>query len=181
MVVLSLRSLWTHKVKTLTVGSLLFFGTFLVVVGTALLDSIESSMARSITASLAGHVQLYDKPTPRTRSRSSAAGSWAPTTSARSADFSAVKAVVEAVPNVKAIVPMGIGMATISTPVELDQVFASPCARPSARRTRRPARRAGGQAHARHRRRPHPRVRQPREDHDRHREAWPRPRPTWRA
>jgi ABC-type lipoprotein release transport system permease subunit len=124
MVLLSLRSLWTHKVKTLTVGSLLFFGTFLVVVGTALLDSIETSMARSITASLAGHVQLYDKDAkdPLALFGSGFMGS---DDIGEIGDFSKVKAVVEAVPNVKAIVPMGIGMATISTPVELDQVFAS--------------------------------------------------------
>lgn len=124
MVVLSLRSLWTHKVKTLTVGSLLFFGTFLVVVGTALLDSIESSMARSITASLAGHIQLYDADAkdPLALFGSGFMGS---DDIGEIPDFSAVKAVVEAVPNVKAIVPMGIGLATISTPVELDQVFLS--------------------------------------------------------
>jgi ABC-type lipoprotein release transport system permease subunit len=124
MVVLSLRSLWTHKVKTLTVGSLLFFGTFLVVVGTALLDSIESSMARSITASLAGHVQLYDADAkdPLALFGSGFMGS---DDIGEIPDFSALKAVVEEVPNVKAIVPMGIGMATISTPVELDQVFLS--------------------------------------------------------
>ncbi|MCB9727132.1 MAG: FtsX-like permease family protein [Deltaproteobacteria bacterium] len=124
MVVLGLRSLWTHKVKTLTVGSLLFFGTFLVVVGTALLDSIESSMARSITASLAGHIQLYDADAkdPLALFGSGFMGS---DDIGEIPDFAPVKAAVSAVPNVAAVVPMGIGMATISTPVELDQVFLS--------------------------------------------------------
>ena len=59
LVHLSLRSLWSHKTKNLIVGSIITFGAILVVLGSALLDSIEGSMSRSVIHSLAGHLQIY--------------------------------------------------------------------------------------------------------------------------
>ncbi|MGM0578903.1 MAG: ABC transporter permease [Myxococcota bacterium] len=122
LALVSLRSLWTHKGKTLTVGSLLFFGTFLVVLGTALLDSIERSMQQSIVASLAGHIQVWDE---EARDDLALFGS-----GFMGADdigdiprFGPVEDALEGLPDVKAVVPMGLGMATLSTPVEMDQVI----------------------------------------------------------
>ena len=61
LLTLSIRNLFSHWVKSLIVGAIMVFGTFLVVVGTSLLDTIERTMSESITSSLAGHVQVYDK------------------------------------------------------------------------------------------------------------------------
>ena len=58
---LAWRNLFSHKGKNLLVGFLIFFGAFLVVVGTSLLDSIEHTMNKSIISSVAGHLQVYDK------------------------------------------------------------------------------------------------------------------------
>ena len=56
---LAVRSIWAHKVKSFIVGSLMAFGSFLVVSGIAMLDSLEDGMSKSIIHSLAGHLQVY--------------------------------------------------------------------------------------------------------------------------
>ena len=56
---ISMRNLLAHKTSSFIVGSIIFFGTFLVVVGMSMLDSINASMANSITSSIAGHLQIY--------------------------------------------------------------------------------------------------------------------------
>ena len=53
LITLAWRNLFGHKGKNAIVGVIMMFGTFLGVLGTALLDSIERSMTRSITASVA--------------------------------------------------------------------------------------------------------------------------------
>ena len=52
------RNLFTSKINLL-IGGIIFFGTLLVVVGGALLDSMDSAMSRSIIGSVAGHLQVY--------------------------------------------------------------------------------------------------------------------------
>jgi ABC-type lipoprotein release transport system permease subunit len=56
---LAIRNVFARKAKSLIVGSIIFFGTMLVVLGDALLDSVEQSMARSVVNSLSGHLQVY--------------------------------------------------------------------------------------------------------------------------
>jgi len=124
LVVLSMRNLFSHKVKNLIVGSIMFFGTLLVVVGTAVLDSVEAAMSRSIVSSLSGHVQLYSAD-----ARDSLALFGGEFMGAEDIgeidDFGKVKTAVEAVPNVEAIVPMGISMASMSSGNELDRILTS--------------------------------------------------------
>ena len=55
---LAIRSIWAHKVKSIIVGSLMAFGSFLVISGIAMLDSLEDGMSKSIIHSLAGHPSL---------------------------------------------------------------------------------------------------------------------------
>ena len=50
---LSVRNLLAHRVKSLVVGLLIGMGTALVVVGSAVLGSVESAMRQSITSPLA--------------------------------------------------------------------------------------------------------------------------------
>ena len=56
---MALRNLVVHRVKSGVVGAIMFFGVFLVVSGTAMLDSIRASMEKSITSSLSGNIQVY--------------------------------------------------------------------------------------------------------------------------
>ncbi|MFW6053957.1 MAG: hypothetical protein ACOC9J_04015, partial [Persicimonas sp.] len=59
LVLTAARSVVSHRMKSLIVGFILMFGTALLVVGTSLLDSVEESMQRTVTQSLAGHLQVY--------------------------------------------------------------------------------------------------------------------------
>ena len=119
---MALRSLWSHKVKSLIVGSLMAFGTTLVVTGTALLDSIQSAMSRSIIHSLAGHLQVYSSEAKDELSIYGG-GMMSGNEVGQITDFSKVKQVISAVPNVKAVVPMGIQLANMSRGSDLDRAF----------------------------------------------------------
>jgi len=119
---MALRSLWSHKVKSLIVGSLMAFGTTLVVTGTALLDSIQSAMSRSIIHSLAGHLQVYSSEAEDELSIYGG-GMMSGNEVGQIPNFSKVKSVIAAVPNVKAVVPMGIQLANMSRGSDLDRAF----------------------------------------------------------
>ncbi len=119
---MALRSLASHKVKSLIVGSIMLFGTALVVVGTALLDSVEAGMQQSITKSLSGDLQMYDS---EAKDDLALFGGMAMGADdyGEVPDFARVQTVVEAVPGVEAVVPMGIGLATMSRGSELDRTL----------------------------------------------------------
>ena len=119
---LSLRNLWAHKVKSLIVGSLMIFGTLLVVSGTAMLDSVENAISRSVIHSLSGHLQIYSADA---RDELAIYGGTAMSGQDYGfiSRFSDVKSVVEKVPNVKAVVPMGINLANMTRGSDLDRAF----------------------------------------------------------
>ncbi|MEQ1569474.1 MAG: FtsX-like permease family protein [Myxococcota bacterium] len=122
ILVLAYRSLLAHRVKSAVVGGLLLFGTFAVVVGNALLGSIESEMERSLTGSLAGHLQLYaaDAKDPLTLFGGFGMGS------ADVGEIPAVEGILPellARPEVQSVVPMGITTATVFGRNDIDQVL----------------------------------------------------------
>ncbi|MEE2788039.1 MAG: FtsX-like permease family protein [Myxococcota bacterium] len=119
---LAVRSIWAHKVKSTIVGSLMAFGCFLVITGVSMLDSLENGMARSIVHSLVGHLQVYSV---EAKDELSVYGSTAMSGSevGKIERFSSLKDVVSAVPNVKAIIPMGINIANMTRGSQLDRLF----------------------------------------------------------
>lgn len=119
---LSLRNLYSHWVKTLIVGGIMLFGTFLVVLGTALLDSVQTSMAKSITSSLAGHLQVFDKGA-RDALELFGGMSMAQADIGRIKNYERIKESVSKVPNVAAVIPMGIDFASVSSVGELDRAL----------------------------------------------------------
>ena len=122
LVLIALRNIATHRLSSLIVGSIVLFGTFLVVVGTSLLDSIDRSMMRSITSSFVGDIQI-----------SAADGRDALELFGNSfmgendigemRDYAAVQKAVMAVPNVRAVVPMGQVMPQILGGNVIDDVL----------------------------------------------------------
>lgn len=122
LLVLALRNLFSHRVKTLLVGAILVFGTTLVVMGTALIDSIELAMERSITASIAGHLQVYSSK-GKDELALFGSGFMGADDIGRIDDFTKVQEVLAGLPNVKAVVPMGIDMASVTAPGELEQAL----------------------------------------------------------
>lgn len=122
LILMGLRNLTSHKVKSTIVGSIMVFGTMLVVVGMSLLDSIEASMEKVVTSSLAGHLQVYSS---QGRDELSLFGGL----TASQPDigeiehFALVREVIESVDNVKAVVPMGVTITTGSGGNEIDRVL----------------------------------------------------------
>ena len=119
VLVLAWRNLFSHKGKNTIVGLIMLLGTFLVVLGSSLLDSVDHSMTRSITASVAGHMQIYDE-----KARDELAlfgeGFMGRPDIGTMPEFNKIKTILSKVPNVKAIVPMGIDFAEFFSSTQLD-------------------------------------------------------------
>ncbi len=116
---IAFRNLWLHKVKTLIVGAMLFFGTLLVVLGGAAVSALEESMAKSVVNAVSGHVQIQaadaqDEITLFDFDNSSK-------DFGHIKDFPKVKAALEALPSVKTVVPMGVNFAVVFTGNVLDK------------------------------------------------------------
>jgi ABC-type lipoprotein release transport system permease subunit len=119
---IALRNLFASRIKTLIVGGIIAFGAFILVLGTSLLDSVDASMSRSITGSIAGDIQVYSSESKETLD---VFGGFGPGGNdiAPLSDFANVRRSVLSVPNVAAVVPMGIDMATVTAGNSIDQVL----------------------------------------------------------
>ncbi|SEL43187.1 FtsX-like permease family protein [Stigmatella aurantiaca] len=106
----------------LIIGGIIFFATFLVVTGGALLDSIDSSMSRSIIGSLAGHLQVYSDKSKEELALFGGMGGEADVSALDS--FTPIKAALEKHPNVQTVVPMGSNGALISSGNTVDLTLA---------------------------------------------------------
>ncbi|WNZ64478.1 FtsX-like permease family protein [Myxococcus sp. MxC21-1] len=106
------RNLFSSKINLL-IGGIIFFGTLLVVVGGALMDSMDSAMSRSIIGSVAGHIQVYsdDSKDPLALYGSM---SGEPDLAALD-DFSQLRPFLEKHPNVKTVVPLGTSGAIVTS------------------------------------------------------------------
>ena len=113
LAVMALRNLFAHKVKSLFVGALMAFGTFVFVFGSAMLDSVEGTMTESITSSMAGHLQVYDKDA-KDQLALFGSGFMAEDDVGHIDDFATVKKVLEGLDDVAAVVPMGLGFSMSS-------------------------------------------------------------------
>ncbi|ADO73049.1 ABC transporter permease [Stigmatella aurantiaca] len=106
----------------LIIGGIILFATFLVVTGGALLDSIDSSMSRSIVGSLAGHIQVYSD---KSKDELSLFGGMSGEPDVAALDsFTPIKKVLEKHPNVQTVVPMGTNGALISSGNTVDLTLA---------------------------------------------------------
>jgi len=114
---LALRNLFATKLNII-IGAIILVGTMLVVVGGALLDSMDTSMSKSIIGSVAGHIQVYSGKSKGELALYGEMGG-EPDLSAIT-DFSKVKAELETLPNVKTVVPMGISGALVTSGNTID-------------------------------------------------------------
>ncbi len=119
---LSLRSLFGHRIKVLIVGSLLAFGTFLLVFGTTLLANVERAMEASVTGSLTGHIQLLSRDA---KDQLAFTGPDAASEQDLGVlhSFAEIKEAALSIPNVKAVVPMGRHVAGPLLGNELDRTL----------------------------------------------------------
>ncbi|HVZ32908.1 MAG TPA: FtsX-like permease family protein, partial [Polyangiaceae bacterium] len=119
---IALRNLFASRWKTLIVGGIVGFGAFLVVIGTSLLDSVDRSMSRSIIGSVAGDIQVYSS---KSEGDLDVMGGFGMNSNDLDPldDFSRVRDVVEKVPNVASVVPMGIDGALVLSGNTIDQAL----------------------------------------------------------
>jgi ABC-type lipoprotein release transport system permease subunit len=119
---IAFRNLLASRAKTAIIGGIILLGAVLVVVGSSLLDSFDAGMRRSIQGSLGGQLQVYNQ-----ESKDALAiygGMMGEPDLKPMEDFAAVKRVLQGVPNVKGVVPMGIDQAMVSTGNLIDVVLA---------------------------------------------------------
>lgn len=117
---IALRNLFRHTGKSLIVGSILVFGTLLLVLGTSLLDSVERSMQESVTGSISGHLQLYSSKAKDSLDLFGGSTTGRPEIG-HIPDFAVLREAIADVPGVKAVVPMGLNEAMANSGTELDR------------------------------------------------------------
>lgn len=122
LVRIALRNLLASPINLL-IGGLIFFGTLVFVVLGGLLDSVNSSMSRSVVGSLAGHIQLYSAASKDDLALYGQMGS-DPDLKAIT-DFPRIQEALGKVDNVKMIVPMGVSGAVITSGNIVDTTLAS--------------------------------------------------------
>lgn len=119
---LAWRSLWSHRAKSLVVGTVIAIGVFLLVLADALLDSIHEGMESSITASITGHLQIYDNRAEDKLSLMGTMGNFLTKPHiGQIENFQQVRRLVEQHPNVTAVIPMGTDSAIIFSGNSMDQ------------------------------------------------------------
>jgi hypothetical protein len=120
---IAFRNLVASKLKTLIVGGIIFFGAVLVVVGTSLVDSVTNAMSRSIIGSVSGHIQVYSA---NSKDKLEVVGSFdfEGGNLDEIDDYAKMRAALMSVPNVKAVVPMGVSGAIVSSGNTIDVALA---------------------------------------------------------
>jgi len=122
ILLIAFRNLFASRLKTLIVGGIILFGSMLVVVGTALVDSVDASMSRSIIGSVAGHIQVYNA---KSADELAVMGSFQMEGAdlEQINDFKTMRQALLTVPNVKAVVPMGLSGAMVPAGNSVDVVL----------------------------------------------------------
>jgi ABC-type lipoprotein release transport system permease subunit len=113
------RNLGAHRLKTVIVGGIIFFGALLVVVGNSLVDSIDSSMSRSVIGSVAGNIQVYNA-TSKDKLEVMGAMTMGDPDITQIDDFAKLRESLLKVPHVKSVVPMGISGALVTSGNTID-------------------------------------------------------------
>jgi ABC-type lipoprotein release transport system permease subunit len=113
LVQIAVRNLLASPIN-LIIGGVIFAGTVLVVVGGAMLDSLDDSMSRSVIGSVSGHVQIYSSKSKDELSIFGQMGGGDPDLAAIT-EFPKIKAALESLPQVKTVVPMGTAGALVTS------------------------------------------------------------------
>lgn len=121
LVQVAFRNLFANRWRTIVIGGVVLLGAFLVVVGSSIVESIDTGMRRSIQGSLGGHVQVFNESSKDTLS---IYGSFMGDSVLEPIeDFAEVKVALRKVPNVREVVPMGIDQAVVATGNIFDQAL----------------------------------------------------------
>lgn len=107
------RNIFLHRMKTMIVGSILVFGSFLAVLGNSIVDAIASGMKNSITQSVTGDLQIYSS---KAKEKLSVFGNidGSPVDIGYVQNFSIIRSEILKLENVRSIVPMGSNFAMMN-------------------------------------------------------------------
>jgi ABC-type lipoprotein release transport system permease subunit len=121
---LAARNLRAHKVQTIVVGSIVFFGTLTSIIGGSFLDSVSIGIRKSITQTIAGDIQIFSgaKDVEFSVFGDSQSGDF-PDIGQIDAFPEVKKAILENIPNVKEVVPQGINLALLAANTTLDRLL----------------------------------------------------------
>ena len=119
---LAVRNILARRLKSAVIGSVLFGNTLLLVLGLSLVGSMDRAMERNVTSTLAGHLQVYSASAPE-KLELFGNSEGLPDIGVVP-DFAPVKKALEAVSNIKAVVPMGTGRGNFSLGNPLDRCLA---------------------------------------------------------
>jgi ABC-type lipoprotein release transport system permease subunit len=110
---IAIRNIFLHRMKTMIVGSILVFGSFIAVLGNSIVEAISSGMKNSVTHSVTGDLQVYSA---KAKDKLSVFGNMdgSPSDIGFVNDFSKIKSALMKEPNVKAVIPMGNSSALIN-------------------------------------------------------------------
>jgi ABC-type lipoprotein release transport system permease subunit len=122
LLLVAIRNLALHRVKTFVVGGILLAGSFLVVFGLSLLGSIENTMSQSIIGSVAGHLQVYSADA-RDDLALFGSGFFGRDDLGEIPKFEDVRTEILKHPNVASIVPLGFENAILGRGNLLDELF----------------------------------------------------------
>ena len=93
------------------IGGIILVGTMLFVVGGSLIGSIDNSMSKSITGSIAGDIQVYSD---RSKDDIALYDNWTTHDITPIADFSLIKTPLLSIENIKTVIPMGVSGASVT-------------------------------------------------------------------
>ncbi len=119
---IAFRNLFASKAKSLIVGGIILVGSMIAVVGSSIVDSIDSGMRGSVQGSLGGQLQVYSA---RSKDDLALYGKMGGESSQLEPieEFAALKRALAPIANVKDVVPMGLDMAMVNSGNELDQAL----------------------------------------------------------
>jgi ABC-type lipoprotein release transport system permease subunit len=110
---LAFRNLFVHRLKTLVTGLIIVFGTTLAIVGNSVVDAISGGMQKSLTNSLTGDIQVYAADAKEKIAVLGGSDGNLPDIGYLP-DFKKVKTALLEIPNIKAVIPMGISFAMLN-------------------------------------------------------------------
>jgi ABC-type lipoprotein release transport system permease subunit len=116
---ISLRNLFSSFLNII-IGLIVLAGTWFLVVGGSLVNSMDEAMSRSIIGSVAGHAQIYQA---SSKDSPSLFDNWQVPDLDAIPDFSKVKGPLMSHPNVKTVVPMGVNTAIVAYGNTMDQAL----------------------------------------------------------
>lgn len=118
---IAFRNLFASRLKSAIVGGIILVGAVLIVVGVSFVGSMTEGMSRSVIGSAAGDLQIYaPKYADGGGDELAIWGSMNEPDLGAIDDFSKLKPIVEKIPNVKSVVPMGISSALVTSGNTID-------------------------------------------------------------